>query len=486
MDDVVAVHIPRETVNDDRVLILRWMVTDNQPVESGQALAEIETSKTTIDVFSPIAGFVRLNARAKAEVPIEHILCYVGSSLEAATAKSMHDQTAGSTTQSQPLPVSSVIRTPSGAASSAVPSCSAAVDRSNAESSMGKNAVELNQSVTAKSTRLSHKAMACLMKHRLSLDQFAGAGLVREKDVLRLVSGNSAQTAHDSASHRSQGSNNHQTPPRYRLADGVPFQKRPLQRSKRIESRILSWSQQQAIRSRVSLLVPTAGRRSIQRVRPDIADAFVTNLIQACARSLKQMPMLNACCLDEHVIEYERVNIGYAIDAGNGLKVVVIHEADRKTDVEIESERQRFIVAYLNQSLRPADLAGATFTISDLSETGVTSFDPLISEGQAAILGIGGERETGRTQKAFPLFLSFDHRLIEGRTAINFLRDIRDKLVDFELGILGTTTNDSAEASCSRCGIHRGRATEKNHFLVSVAGPQNSPQFVCTICLQGR
>ncbi len=481
MIEVIPVRIPQETVNDDFVLIQQWRVVDGQAVQSGQVLVEVETSKSVFEITSPADGWIRLNAMSEEEVPIGQVLCYVGSSLvvvdaslrEARTPSShsawptlahaedanalSHQHGASETQASRPLP------TPSGSADDLIPT-------------------------VASTTRFSRPALDLIQSHGLSQLDFAGHGLVRRADVERTLDGPQAAWTETGDITSRSTTLEAQTTPAFRSATGVPFRKEPLARSKRVETKVLSWSTVQAIRSSVTLMVPTVGRHQLQNIDPDASEQITAHLIQSCAELLRQFPLLNACCLDQHVLQYDSVNIGYAIDAGHGLKVAVLRDADRRSVISLIDERQRLIAAYLNQTLMPADLSGATFTISDLSGTGMTTFDPLISEGQAGILGIGGEFSIVAGQTAFHLVLSFDHRLVEGRVAAMFLNQLKDQVITFEQALLASHASalNVSESCCARCGTSESQAAKRNHFLVSVAGPQNRPAWICTICLQGR
>ena len=140
-----------------------------------------------------------------------------------------------------------------------------------------------------------------------------------------------------------------------------------------------------------------------------------------------QDPMFNAVHHDARIGLYENVNAGWALDGGQGLVVPVIHDADRKTVHEIAAVMERHVEAYLEGKLTLDDLAGATFTVTDLSGLGVSFFEPLIPPGQAAILGIGkGPDYEGET--ILHLTLAFDHQLSEGRKAAEFLQDLRERL----------------------------------------------------------
>ncbi len=473
MSEVIPVRIPQETVNDDLVLIQQWKVTDGQAVQSGQVLVEVETSKSVFEITCPTDGFIRLNAASDQEVPIGKVLCYIGATIEAVDASLENQPT---TSVSIGESIHSVVS--QGMSSTVV---------SGFESHEATPADVLPYVI--QSTRISRPALELIQSHGLSTSDFAGRGLVRSQDILSTLAPATAKIVSPSVEPSLPTSLPAAKPASsFRSAVGVPFRKEPLARSKRVETKVLSWSTQQAIRSSVTVMVPTVGRHRLHDADVDAAEKVVANLIHVCGELLRQFPMLNACCLDDQVLQYEQVHIGYALDAGHGLKVAVLRDADQQSVPSLLNERQRLISAYLNQSLLPADLTGATFTITDLSGSGVTTFDPLISEGQAGILGISGEFAIGNGQQAFHLILSFDHRLVEGRAAALFLSQLKDRVVAFEQTLFQATASERAcvEACCARCGLTVTQATHRNHFLVSVAGAENTSALICTNCLQGR
>jgi pyruvate/2-oxoglutarate dehydrogenase complex dihydrolipoamide acyltransferase (E2) component len=128
---------------------------------------------------------------------------------------------------------------------------------------------------------------------------------------------------------------------------------------------------------------------------------------------------------------YDAVNVGMATDAGHGLKVLVIRDADRKPLRTIADEFQSKVLRYMNNTLTLEDVTGATFSITDLSAFDVTLFHPMLPQGQSAILGIGADRDTA-SGRCFNLILAFDHQLAEGRQAAEALRAIRDRWASYE------------------------------------------------------
>lgn len=474
MDSVIPVRIPQDNVNDDRVLIMEWRVANGAGVSEGDTLVEVETSKAVFEITSPRSGVIRILTSSDQEVPVGEILCLIGPDLVSLDRY----QKAGSSESAMdfvPADTAAVpVAVPNGKVSSparhdVVPAAS-----------LGDPASAGEQLARPRGVRLSRLARERLQEQGLSSEQFAGRGLVRTRDLLpvpaELPVG--AQPVTLSA----------EAIPPARSAVGVPFQAEPLSRIKRVESRILAWSTQHAIRSTVTVALPTAGQDRLLAVDLDAPQNRTAFLIQTCAALLRKHPLLNACCLGGEVRRYDQVNIGYAIDGGQGLRVPVLREADTRTLEALAATRRRFIADYLAGALRPEDLAGGTFTITDLSGSGVLTCDPLIAEGQAAILGVGSEAGSPTASLSQHLVLAFDHRLAEGRMAATFLNELKGAVIAWEQRLLGSSSpTERSEPSCIRCGMTASFAAQRNHFLVSTIGAEpGAVSLVCTVCIQGR
>ena len=153
--------------------------------------------------------------------------------------------------------------------------------------------------------------------------------------------------------------------------------------------------------------------------------------IKMVASALRQFPRFNAS-LDlahETVILKKYVHVGVAVDTRRGLLVPVIRDADHKSVVQIANELDELAERAREKKLGPDDMAGATFTVSNLGGLGTTYFSPIVNWPQVAILGLGRaeqqavyEEERFQPRLILPLSLSYDHRLIDGADAARFLR----------------------------------------------------------------
>src|ERR1700685_993982 len=157
--------------------------------------------------------------------------------------------------------------------------------------------------------------------------------------------------------------------------------------------------------------------------------------LKVCASALKVFPQFNAS-IDmgkEESIYKQYINIGVAVDTDRGLLVPVIRDVDKKNIVERAAELTQLSKKAKDRKLTPDEMAGGTFTITNLGGIGGTGFSPIVNHPEVAILGLPRSRmEPEWVNNKFeprlilPLSLSYDHRLIDGADAARFLRWIAE------------------------------------------------------------
>ncbi|WP_288403563.1 dihydrolipoyllysine-residue acetyltransferase [uncultured Deinococcus sp.] len=164
-------------------------------------------------------------------------------------------------------------------------------------------------------------------------------------------------------------------------------------------------------------------------------------LMKVVANALRKFPKFGAS-LDlaaEQVVYKDFVNIGVAVDTPVGLLVPVIKDADRKSITELVLELSELAGRARDRKLKPDEMQGATFTISNLGGIGGHAFTPIVNSPEVAILGVsrGGfepvwDKAKGEfvPRNMLPLSLSYDHRLIDGADAARFVRFIAESLED--------------------------------------------------------
>ena len=166
-------------------------------------------------------------------------------------------------------------------------------------------------------------------------------------------------------------------------------------------------------------------------------------LIKACVAALKKYPEFNSS-LDGDAIVYKNYwHIGFAADTPNGLMVPVIKDADKKGIFQISQEMGELAKKAREGKLSPAEMSGASFTISSLGGIGGKYFSPIINAPEVAILGVcRSTTEPVWDGKAFqprlmlPLSLTWDHRVIDGAAAARFNVYLGQILSDFRRVLL--------------------------------------------------
>ena len=169
----------------------------------------------------------------------------------------------------------------------------------------------------------------------------------------------------------------------------------------------------------------------------DAKITLLTFAVKAAVAALKTYPVFNSSLDGEELVIKQYWNIGIAVDTPDGLLVPVIKAADQKGFREIANEMATLAANAREGKLPPADMQGATFSISSLGGIGGTNFTPIINAPEVAILGIprsemqpvwDGEQFAPRLIQ--PMNVSFDHRVIDGVAAARFLAHIAASLND--------------------------------------------------------
>jgi pyruvate dehydrogenase E2 component (dihydrolipoamide acetyltransferase) len=177
------------------------------------------------------------------------------------------------------------------------------------------------------------------------------------------------------------------------------------------------------------------------KLRPEVQKAHGTKLtytdmlVKACARALADHPLCNAALVGDEIRIYADKNIGVAVATDTSIIVPVLRNADRMSLGEVSVELKALVDRCRAGRQNPDDLAGGTFTITNLGAFRIDTFDPIIVPPQSCILGVGriadravvvNKQVVIRTMMS--LSLSFDHRVLDGAPAARFLQRLREIL----------------------------------------------------------
>jgi pyruvate/2-oxoglutarate dehydrogenase complex dihydrolipoamide acyltransferase (E2) component len=424
----LELKVPFENVNDVTAKILSWKVSSGKVVKAGEVIAELENSKASFEVTAPTAGVVEYSRPVGEEVPVGETLCRIFAEGSAPT----------------PAPTQPKAAVTPSASSSA--------------------------------TVFSKKAKELADELGMDAALFAGMTFVKETDVRQKAAelGKVGKTA--AAPMKPEAPTREAA-----AAPDQPGERVPLERAKRYENRELVATDQAALKSTLYYFCPAAGlQQGCANASPPIPRLAI--VLFETVKLLKKYPLLNAYFMDDAVFKYRDVNIGFAVDMGHGLKVLVIHGAEKLSFAELTARIDDLLVKYSTSTLAVADVTGSTFTITDLGYEGVFTFDPLINSRQAAILGLGAEgANPAGIGGGLMLSCAFDHRLIGGKQVAEFMRDLSARLVGHAES-LGEGAREKA-LCCSRCMQSAKELRGLKAFLIPSAEPAG---YICSICLAGH
>jgi pyruvate dehydrogenase E2 component (dihydrolipoamide acetyltransferase) len=399
MPDVI---MPRLSDTMTEGILVQWLKQEGEPVQRGEALAEIETDKATMELEAYDSGVLtRIIAAPGSTVPIGQPIAVIGEQSAVAVVPAAADV---------PLAVTPSLSAADGVAATAEPA-------------------PWREPPATSTVRTSPLARQLARNHGLDIAGIPGTGpggRVVRADVETAIAASSGTAPVASAQVHSG---------LVALAEPADEQV-ALTSIRRISAQRLTESAATPhfyLTSVVNAEPLLAVRTQLNEQLSDSgAKVSVTDLlVRACAVALKTHPQVNASWGGDHLVRHARINIGVAVALEDGLIVPVIRDADRKRLSEIAAEAHALAQRARAGKLTPDEFSHGTFTISNLGMFGIDHFTAVINPPEAAILAVGAAREeavvrdgqlvVGTTMK---LTLSIDHRVLDGATAAGFLQDL--------------------------------------------------------------
>lgn len=393
----ISVVMPALEMAQETGKLLAWRKKEGEQVTKGEPLLEIETDKAVVEVEAPGDGFLAaVTAKVGDEIPVGHTIAWLLKPGEQAPA-------AGSQQSS-----------PSARATSA-PDRVASAPAASPEVSTGA----LPQ-ISPKARRLAKE-----LGVEFSVIKGTGPdGVISAEDVQAFADARSVASTVPGAASTSASTS---APP---SAIARLMAERTTQ----------SWTT--VPHFFVSRDVDAAALSEFQKSQAaKIASAGVGKLsitdmlVALVARVLDRHPRINASWVENNIKPSKDVNISIAMAVKDGVVSAVIHSAQNKSLQEICVKRQELTELARNNKLRPADISGGTFTISNLGMFQVDAFTAIIPQPQAAILAVGGISDRVVAVDGMPavrptmtITLSSDHRVIDGARAAEFMRDLVDAI----------------------------------------------------------
>ncbi len=385
----------------------KWLVKDGDTVKEDQALAQIETDKAVVNVPSPISGNIKIIAKENDQVKIGDTLAYVGTPEElAGIGKAPSPATTAKTIEATKAPEVKTVQK--------------------------EQKTQLHEVIATPSVRKLARDSG------LDINTITGTGpngRITENDIRNLSKGTQQKATLPKFSEVLEEKHAEEI-------ERVPLSQTRKTIAKNME---LSWTIPRAVHmdlAKATHLYDMVNKEKENMAKLGIKLTFLPFIIKAVVEALKEYPRFNSSYDHEtsEVIIKKYYNIGLAAEGPDGLKVIVIKEADKKNISEIAKMINILGDKVKNQTVDIGDMRDSTFTITNIGSLGGGFLSvPMINYPEVAILGVHvikdmpiveeGDIKVG---KMLPLSLSFDHRVVDGADAVKFCNAVIKYIEDPE------------------------------------------------------
>jgi pyruvate dehydrogenase E2 component (dihydrolipoamide acetyltransferase) len=410
------VVLPRLGLTQEEGTVVRWLKPEGSQVRKGEPLFEVMTDKATLEVEAPASGMLlRVFVAEGGTVPVATPIAVIGEPGEAVAAPPPAVAAPGGT------------RIPTGAAGS--------LGTTRTASMAEAGGPQLHPEGPGGRAKISPRARALAEAHGVDARALVGTGpggRIIERDVQTAVAARtSAPTA---AAIRP-------TPPPQPSAFGdaaAPSAPAAAKMRAIIARRMLESMQttaQLTLTTEVDMDEAVRLRSEVGQElerREGVRVTYTDLIVRAAAVALREHPRINALWEGEAVRVLTEIHIGVAVALGEGLVVPVVRHADRATLGQISAAVRDLSERAKASRLRPEEMQGGTFTVTNLGMFDVDAFTPVLNPPEAGILGVGrlhrrpvavGDRIEVRSLMV--LSLTFDHRVVDGAPAAQFLQRVK-------------------------------------------------------------
>jgi 2-oxoglutarate dehydrogenase E2 component (dihydrolipoamide succinyltransferase) len=422
------IRVPQlpESVAD--ATVVAWHKQPGEAVKRDENLADLETDKVVLEVPAPANGVVR------------EIRALKGTVVTAGQVLAIIEEGAAVST------------TPSAAKSAVAPSVSQPVTA---------GAQANGQTNSEAASKLSPSVRRLIEENRLDPGAIPASGKdgrLTKSDIVDFLDKRQSQSAQPAAQPQSSAASAPaaRTPaptpaPAARPTGGRVYQRVPMTRLRqRIAQRLIEAQSTQALLTSFNEVDMTA----VQELRNRYKDrfekdhgvklGFMSFFLKASIEALKKFPVVNASVDDNDVIYHEYYDIGVAVSTDRGLMVPIVRDADLKSFATIEKEIGGYAKKAREGTIAIEDLTGGTFTITNGGVFGSLMSTPIVNAPQSAILGMHKTQERPMVvngqiviRPMMYLAITYDHRIIDGREAVQFLVTVKECLEDPGRMLLG-------------------------------------------------
>lgn len=410
-------------------VLVRWVIQEGEQVSRGAVLAEIETDKATVEVEAVQEGVMKRHlVNEGAVVPVNSPIAVLGSSDEVINVQELLGEGAGETGRD-----GKKTTVQSGVPAEKVEEPSSTVV---AQSAPGVPITGVPGGVRA-------SPVARKMAEEIGLDirQVEGSGpggRVTKKDIQSFQQA-VPMVAKAGITEQASAKSGTTTvsPPPFALSPSTPTPESlsvPLSKLRSLIGKRMAEAKQLAPHFYVTHEYDVSAlldlRKKVNSLLPEDQKVSINDfVIKAAALGLRQFPNLNASLQGDHILQHGNVNIGVAVAVEGGLLTVVCKDADRKPLRQIALEVREMANRARLGKVRPDDIEGSTFSVSNLGMFSVESFVAIINPPEAAILAVASANEVPVIENGvvtagwrMKVTISVDHRISDGAEAARYLQ----------------------------------------------------------------
>jgi 2-oxoglutarate dehydrogenase E2 component (dihydrolipoamide succinyltransferase) len=428
--------------------IVRWIKKVGDKVERDEPLFEISTDKVDAEIPAPAAGVLTEIRHSEGEtVPVNAVVAVIGAPESAATSRS-----SGSAVESSPPtpPPPAAARppqppTPSPQADGSSTRVPAAATESHAASRERPGplsvppAREVGESPSAEGMRQRSSPLVrkIAKEHNVDISQIRGtgsAGRVTRDDILSFI-GREEKPGPAAPAAAPIGT----AAPAFKPGTSDHTEKMTVMRRRIAEHMVMSRRTSAHVHSVFEVNFSRVGQlretRKKEYERAGGKLTYLTFIVMAAVEALRAVPIVNASVDGDSIVYHKDINIGIAVALEWGLIVPVIRKADEKNLLGLSRAIVDLAARARAKQLKPDEVTGGTFTITNPGVFGALFGMPIINQPQVAILGIGNiEKRPVVIDDAIAirpmgyLSLGYDHRLIDGSVADEFMSHLKRKL----------------------------------------------------------
>jgi 2-oxoglutarate dehydrogenase E2 component (dihydrolipoamide succinyltransferase) len=431
---MTAIKVPPLGESITEATVSRWLKNEGDPVSVGETLVELDTDKITVEVPAMMAGVLTKRAHAEGDtVKVDDLLAEIDESA-ASTA------TAPSATAPQQKPSA-----PHGAAPPSPP-------KAPPPAPAPAPAAPPTPAPRAEDVRVSPAAQRVAAERGIDVGTVQGTGrggVVSKPDVIARAEQPFPETPRPQPVQQPQVDVVRPSEPKAfapgdgRTTDQRETREKMTTRRKRIAENLLQSQQATAHLTTFNEIdmsaVSGVRERLKERVEKEhgVKLSFMPFFVKAACIALEQFPTVNALVDGDTIVYRHYVNMGIAVAVDAGLVVPNIKDADRKTMIQVSREISELAKRARDTKLTMEDLTGGTFTVTNGGVFGSLISTPIINYPQVAILGLHKTQDrpvaiAGKVEIRPMMYvaLSYDHRIIEGQHAVQFLVRIKELMED--------------------------------------------------------